>query len=149
MKIKWNWGTGLLIAGGVFMLMLIVFGFFMFHQEFDLVEKDYYPKALEYQKQIHKAENTHRLGEKVTFEYKNDTVYFTFPSHFRNEKITGRIYFYRPSAKIGDVIVDINTDLSGKMSYSAEHLMEGNYLLKMDYSVNDTEYYQEESLFVP
>ena len=52
MRIKWNWGTGILIGIIAFMAFIIGLVYFSVQQNFDLVERDYYPKALEYQQQI-------------------------------------------------------------------------------------------------
>ena len=65
MKIKWHWGTGILIAIILFIGLMITLVFLSSRQEFHLVEKDYYPKALEYQQQIDKEQNSLKLSEKV------------------------------------------------------------------------------------
>jgi len=148
-KIKWNWGAGIFLAGGAFMLMLIVFAFFMFSQEFDLVEKDYYPKALEYQQKIDKTNNARQLAEKVLVENKEGIIYFTFPSAFSPDSLKGTIYFYRPSEKRGDLLIAIDPDSSGKMYFELERLLKGRYLVKIDFMCDGTGYYQEEALFVP
>ncbi|MBM3437074.1 MAG: cytochrome C oxidase Cbb3, partial [Bacteroidetes bacterium] len=82
MKIRWNWGTGIFVASVAFMLMIVIFVIFMFRQNFDLVENDYYPKALEYQQKIDKTENSRLLAERVKTEKVNGTLFFTFPSFF-------------------------------------------------------------------
>lgn len=62
MRIKWNWGTGILIGIIAFMAFIIGLVYFSVQQNFDLVERDYYPKALEYQQQIDKEENARKTG---------------------------------------------------------------------------------------
>lgn len=131
------------------MLMLIVFAFFMFNQEFDLVEKDYYPKALEYQQKIDKSNNARQLAEKVLVENKDGIVYFTFPSAFGPDSLKGTIYFYRPSEKSGDIMIAIDPDSSGRMFFKHNKLLKGRYQVKIDYTFNGKGYYQEEQLFVP
>lgn len=147
---KWNWGTWIFISSAVFMLMIIVFVFFMYRQNFDLVEDDYYPKALEYQQKIDKEENTRLLVERVVLKTINpDTVELTFPSFFEPDAISGTVYFYRPSAETGDVKVEIRTDTAGRMKISTEKLYTGKYLVKIDYTYMSKGYYQEEPLFIP
>ena len=86
MKIKWNWGTGILIGIIVFMTFIIGLVFVSFKQNFDLVEKDYYPKALEYQQQIDKESNAHNLKKQVTIENTGEQIILTFQS-FRNTAV--------------------------------------------------------------
>jgi hypothetical protein len=149
MKIKWNWGTGIFLAGAAFMLMLVVFAFFMFNQEFDLVEKDYYPKALEYQQKIDKSNNAKQLAEKVRVETKEGIAYFIFPSAFDPDSLKGTIYFYRPSEKSGDLRIAIDPDSLGRMFFELDKLLTGRYLVKIDFTCDGKGYYQEEPLFVP
>lgn len=149
MKIKWNWGTGLFIGASLFILMIAVFAYFMFKQNFDLVEKDYYPKALVYQQRIDKLNNTAQMTEKAKVENLGGSVIIRFPSSFQPDSISGTIQFYRPSGVRGDVNVPIQLDSLGIMSYPISRLMKGNYLVKIDYNFRNKGYYQEEALFVP
>jgi len=149
MKINWNWGTGIFIAAGVFMLFIIGFVYFMFQENFDLVEKDYYPKALVYQERIDKQENTSKLGIKVKVEIIDNSVIITFPKAFDPGRLSGNVFFYRPSEQKGDINTSIKVDTSGIMTYPLSGLITGKYLVKLDYSYDNTGYYQEEALFVP
>ena len=60
MKIKFNWGTGVvlallvMIAGMSFLVSIAI------RQDFDLVDKDYYQKSITYQQHIEKVGNTDR-----------------------------------------------------------------------------------------
>jgi hypothetical protein len=149
MKIKWNWGTGLFIGASLFILMIGVFAYFMFQQSNDLVERDYYPKALVYQQRIDKLNNTAQLVEKAKVENLSGSVIIRFPSSFQPDSISGTVQFYRPSGVSGDVNVPIRLDSSGVMAYPVSGLIKGNYLVKIDYNYGNKGYYQEESLFVP
>ncbi len=149
MKIKWNWGTGLFIGASLFILMIAVFAYFMFKQNFDLVEKDYYPKALVYQQRIDKLNNTAQLEEKARVEKLGSSVVIRFPSIFKPDSISGTIQFYRPSGVSGDVNVPIQLDTSGNNVVSNISFDKGNYLVKIDYNFRNKGYYQEEPLFVP
>jgi hypothetical protein len=96
MRIKWNWGTKLFIFTAAFMLFLITFFILMSMQTTNLVEKDYYPKALEYQQHIQKNNNTKLLEEKVQIEYRGEYIEFKFQSFFIPDSIKGDIILYRP-----------------------------------------------------
>ncbi len=148
MKIKWNWGTGIFVGGSIFMLMIIVFVFFMFKQNFDLVEKDYYPKSLEYQQKMDKINHTNLLPDKVKVQNNDGILSFTFPSSINLNNLTGTITFYRPSEKEGDITIAIDTDTAGMISFATDKLLKGRYIIKMDYECESKGYYQEESLVV-
>ena len=51
---KWNWGTKLFIFTALFMIFMVILAVLSFRQDLHLVENDYYPKALEFQKKIDK-----------------------------------------------------------------------------------------------
>ena len=104
MKIKWNWGTGILLAIIIFMSFIFSMVYFTTRQNYDLVEKDYYPKAIEYQQQIDKEQNAKNLQEKVRVNNRGDYVEVRFQPFFKYSDISGQITFYRPSDKKGDVI---------------------------------------------
>jgi hypothetical protein len=149
MNIKWNWGTGLFIAASLFILMIAVFAYFMFQQNFDLVERDYYPKALVYQQKIDKLNNTAQLPERAKVEIAGNSVIIRFPSAFHPDSVSGTVMFYRPSGVYGDVNIFIRLDSAGIISYPLSGLIKGNYLVKLDYNHGNTGYYQEETLRVP
>jgi len=147
-KIKWNWGTGIFLAIILFMLFIIVLVYQTMQQNYDLVEKDYYPKALEYQQQIDKETNAEMLTEQIKVENQNDLILLIFPSFFNPSEINGIITFYRPSDKKDDINIEIAVDSAGCQRISSLNLKKGKYLLKMDYQVNGKSYFQEEPVFV-
>lgn len=148
MKIHWHWGTKLLIAMILFMALLIGFVIMSMKQTYNLVEKDYYPKALEYQDKIDKENNTKALAEKVLIEDAEDQVIFTFPGIFSPGELSGEIMFYRPSDKRMDVLIPIQLDSTSQQRYNTSGLLKGKYLIKIDYEVEGKGYYQEESILI-
>ena len=148
MKIKWNWGTKLLISMIVFMLFLTVFFVLMMRQTFYLVEKDYYPKGLKYQQRIDKMENAKQLDEQVKIDNKEDFLVFTFQSFFNADEIEGKIVLYRPSDGKWDVKIPLELDSNRQIFHPVKNLMKGKYIVKIDYKYDDKEYYQEKSIYI-
>ena len=132
----------------VFMLFLTVFFVLMMRQTFNLVEKDYYPKGLEYQQRIDKMENAKQLGEKVKIDNRRESLVFTFQSFFNADEIDGKIVLYRPSDGKGDVKIPIELDTNRQFFYPVKNLMKGKYIVKIDYKYKDKEYYQEKSIYI-
>ncbi len=145
---KWNWGTKLLISMIVFMLFLIVFFVLMTRQTYHLVERDYYPRGLEYQKKIDKSTNAKSLEEKVIIENNSEYLLFRFQSFFDPSEISGTIHLYRPSDANGDAKLPIKPDSLGQILYPVKNLIKGRYIVKIDYKYDDREYYEEKSVFI-
>ena len=85
-KIKWNWGTGILLSIIIFMAILIGLVYVFMNQDVDLVTKDYYSKELKYQDRINKINNTSELGKDVGILLQNNFVKLTFPDSVFNNK---------------------------------------------------------------
>lgn len=130
------------------MLFLTVFFVMMSRQTFYLVEKDYYPKGLEYQEKIDKIENAKQLGEPIQLEYKDEYLVFTFPSVLTLGEIVGNIVLYRPSDGTKDIAMSINLDTLNQHVFPVEDLLNGKYTAKIDYTDDAKEYYQEISVIV-
>jgi hypothetical protein len=145
---KWNWGTKIFIAIILFMSLIIVLVIFSMRQTYYLVEKDYYPKGLEYQQKIDKEMNAKKIGEMIHIENRGIALEIGFPTDFAPQSIKGEIIFYRPSDETKDVSVPIQLDSTLQMIYNTSGLANGRYIIKFDYSVNDTGYYQESTIFI-
>ena len=74
MKIQFNWGTGILLVIIVFFGLMIAMVVFSMNQEVNLVSPDYYPKGIDYDKQIEKTKNLQLLGSKVEYKKTNDSL---------------------------------------------------------------------------
>lgn len=148
MKIKWNWGTKLFIFAAAFMLLLIGFFILMSLQTFHLVEKDYYPKALEYQQHIEKSNNATSLDEDVKIVNKGEYIEFKFQSFFYPDSLTGAIVLYRPSGSEKDIRIPIHADTAGVQKIPVNELLKGRYIIKIEYFYNNIGYYQEEPVLV-
>ena len=148
MKMKWNWGSKLLVAMIMFMLLIIGLVYMSMQQTFHLVENDYYPKALEYQDRIDKTQSANDLEEKVTIENLGEEVLVTFQPAFRSLEISGTIEFYRPSDRSLDISIPIKTDTAGRQLCDIRSMQKGKYLVKLDYEAGGKGYYQEESIYL-
>ena len=66
MKFKFNWGTGIFIFITLFLLVNAFVIYKSFQQRNDLVEEEYYPQGLEYQKQIDRFAKANALSAKIS-----------------------------------------------------------------------------------
>ena len=115
---KINWGTGIVIAFGLFIIFILSFVYkVQSNQKYDneLVTKDYYKKEALVQGDIEKQENANALTNKVTIENTAEGVKIQFPADFDYSKINGKVSFYRPSSQKLDFEIPI--------SLSSPHLL--------------------------
>lgn len=148
MKIKWNWGTKLLIGMILFMAMMIGFMIASFMQDVNLVENDYYTKELKYQEQINKETNTRNLKEKISIQIINEQIVISFPANFITDSIKGEIVLYRPSSGGLDVKIPLEFDEQNTIIHPTKNLVKGKYELKIDYEYLSVPYFQKKTVFI-
>ncbi len=146
MKIRWNWGTGIVVALSLFILLILGFVFRMFYVDFHLVEKDYYPKELNYQQHMRKEQNAKALPQKVRLTQEDNYVITHFPEMFKGKKIQGKILFYNVVNEKYDKAFPIHLDSANTARFLINQFVKGRYKVKIDYRVDTTSYFQELSI---
>lgn len=148
MKIKFSWGTGLLIF--IILFIAAVIGFFVFSssQKFILVEEDYYEKEIVFQQHIDKINRTRQLAEKITIEQNDKILKLQVPRSYPPDSVEGTLHFYRPSDSRLDVFIPFKPDTSGLQQVDMEQLRPGKYILKMDWQMDGLGYYDEFTLIL-
>lgn len=145
---KFNWGTGIvlallvMIAGMSFLVSIAV------RQDFDLVDKDYYQKSITYQQHIEKIGNTAELDVKIIFELSADTLKLTFPNLANHQEYSGEIHFYSPVEARRDFSLEVKVDTAFSQIIDLKNLEKGRYQVKIDWTANAVSYYQEEEMVV-
>ena len=148
MKLKFNWGTGIVLAlivmiGGMIFLVSIAL-----RQDYDLVESDYYQKSVDYQKHIDEVKNTEALPEKVRFEQITDSLKLTFPSLSLVDDYSGEIHFYSPVEEKRDETVKLKLNNQFIQAIDLKNLKSGRYTVKLNWTANKKSYYQEQEITV-
>ena len=143
MKIKINWGTGILITIFIIVAGLGLLLSIAIRQDFDLVDKNYYQNGVQYQRQIEKIRNTSMLSEKITTRLSGKNLLLKFPVVFRDSLTSGLIYFYCPADAKNDFKVAVHPDDSLAQSVDLNLLKSGRYIMKIDWSSGVEGYYQE------
>ena len=148
MKIKINWGTGIVIALVVMMSGMSFLVYLATRQDYSLVEKDYYQKEIVYQEQIDKINNASALKDKILCTQTDKGLQVTFPDVFKTDSPQGTIHLYSLVSSKNDVTVPIK--LNGQLSQlvSVNHLPKGRYKVKVDWIAKETPYYEELEIFL-
>lgn len=145
MKIKWNWGTKLVIAMIAFMLMVVALVVRMAREDISLVEKDYYPKGQAYQELLDKVQNTLPYASEIHAEIQHDTVLISFPDFFEPESVRGSIHFYNRTSENKDFYIPLELDSDRIFRHFAGNI-KGRYIVKIDWEQQGVSYYTEKNL---
>lgn len=148
MKLKFNWGTGIVLAmivmiGGILTLVSIAL-----RQDFDLVDNDYYQKSIDYQKHIEKVKNYDSLVEKIEFQQSGDTLKMAFPRLSNSAEINGALHFYSPVEENRDLKTELKLDTGYRQTVILNALETGRYRLKIDWKAGTTDYYSEQEIVI-
>lgn len=148
MKIKFNWGTGIVIAMVIMIGGMVTLVSIAVRQDYDLVEDDYYQKSVDYQQHIEKVKRTEALEQKITFSQTADSLSLTFPNIAEYSAYSGKIHFYSPVAEKNDLTLPVKLNSVFSQSIELKKLEAGRYQIKIDWTANQTDYYQEAEIVV-
>jgi len=140
---KFNWGHGIAIAVGAFIVMILYFVVDSFNYKPELVASDYYQQEVNYQQQIDKIKNAQ--DAKIAFDFKPEGFELTYP----NAEVTGKVHFFRPSDVALDFIVEIKADKEGKQVIDPAKLKQGRWKAKIDWMYEGKGYYREVDFVMP
>ncbi len=149
MKIKINWGTAMVIAMVLFMAFILQFVYRSIavdKYEHHLVSEDYYKDELYYQQEIDKMNNASKLTQNVKVDRVGEGMLVSFPDEMNFNKITGIVYFQRPS----DERLDFKKEISLSdhiMLIKDDKLINGKWKVKIDWKYGDDEYLFKEAIF--
>ncbi len=145
---KFNWGTGIVLAFIGFIAFIMYFIVSMNigdKYDHDLVSEDYYADELKYQKDIDKLKNSKNLKENINYERTAEGLVINFPNDMAFKEITGKVFLYRPSNKQ----LDFETAISLSDSYLLipdNRLVDGRWNIKIDWQYNQKSYLFKESI---
>ncbi len=146
MKIFGNWALLVPAFYISFVIVLVAFVIWSSYQKVELVDKNYYDKDLVYQQHIDKVDRTNNLTENMFISSAENNIIIRFPSNFGKEKITGKINLFRPSSSALDVAFEVKPDSTGIQMIESTKLAKGLWKIKIDWNVNNTSYYNEQSI---
>lgn len=141
MKIKWNWGTKLALWITAFILFMLGLVFMTLMNDVTLVEKDYYPKGLDYQTRINEMKNARLENATFTITQMDNEIEIAFPDVKAD---SGQIIFFRPSDNSMDRVVSFDDSDNGIKHLDIHDFHKGKYVLKISWKHGDKKYYVEQ-----
>jgi hypothetical protein len=145
MKIGWGWKIGILY--GVFVAGIIFLVVSSSRQSFDLVSKKYYDAEIGYQKTIDANKNQAALSAPLSVHANGQAVQIEFPDEFRTKKIACEIEFYAPVNSTWDRNFKVVAE-NNSVVILRNKLRDTRYTVKVSYTVDGTNYYQESEIYL-
>jgi len=145
---KLTWGHGIVMVLAIFLIGMITLVIISSSQELNLVTEDYYPKGINYQQQIDKEARTSNLDIGIKFTQDNNNVYLQFPLLDSLSQASGKILMFYPRSYRFDKQYDIKLNDSLYQIISKDSIMTGKCIIKIDWSIDSVDYYQEETLML-
>ena len=145
---KFNWGTGIVIAIVGFMSFIMYFVITMStdkNYSFDLVTEKYYQQELGFQDEINAEKNAKGLKEKITIQRIENGLKIEFPKEFTPKEIKGKVFLYRPSNKQLDFEIPISIS-NTYLLVPEKRLLDGRWNINIAFKYNNKEYLIREEI---
>ena len=147
---KFNWGTGLMIGLGLFIIFILFFVIKISTDkkyDYDLVTEEYYAADMAYQTEIDAEKNSNTLSSAISGKKTAEGWEITFPENIDYSKVKGNVFLYRPSNKKLDFYFPL--ELTGsKITIPDDKLVGGRWNTIVQWSYNGKDYqYKEEIVY--
>jgi nitrogen fixation protein FixH len=139
-----NWGHKIIIVFIVFAAGLLTLVTKSMRTRIDMVTPDYYGEELKYQQVIDGKQNAAALSMPVSIAQAENDIVITFPNELRQQALTGKVIFYRPSDSGKDLDFSLQSDNAGRQLISKRLLTKGQYKIKVQWNMDDKPFYQEQ-----
>ncbi len=139
---KFNWGTGIVVAIIAFIGFIMYFVITMSTDNsysHDLVTDQYYQQELKYQDEINAEINANKLEEKLSIVKTNKGLTVNFPKYFTPKNISGKVFLYRPSSKQLDFEIPISISKS-YLLVPEQRLVDGRWNIKILWKYKNKDY---------
>ncbi len=147
---KINWGTGIVIAFGLFMTFILYFVFRVQSDskyDNDLVVEEYYKHDAHFGDEMTKVQNAEDLAQKPIVSIIDEGISIVFPESFISKNIKGKVSLYRPSNKKLDFEVPISLSNS-TLLIPKKSLVGGRWDINMEWEYSGKTYLTKETIYI-
>ncbi|AWU43809.1 cytochrome C oxidase Cbb3 [Blattabacterium sp. (Cryptocercus kyebangensis)] len=147
MKIKFSWGTGIILSFSFFIIFIIYIAFFFPHVGSQLVSDRYYEEEMRYQEIINEKKNVLKLPNKIKIFILSSGIKIIFPEVLDN--IHGFFTLFRFSSKYLDFTRSFKIfKSSSKILFIPKKILKkGFYKLIIRWESDKKKYFFEKDLF--
>ena len=145
---KFNWGTGIVIAFVAFIAFILYFVITMsVNKEYkhDLVTKGYYQKELKFQDRIEATKNSQDFEDEMQIIKYKEGLFISFPKNLDYKKIKGKVFLYRPSNKQLDFEMPISIS-DNYLLVPENRLVDGRWNITVEWEYKNKKYLHEQEL---
>lgn len=148
MKFKLNWGAGIVVAIIVFMSFIITLSVKMLNNNTELVRKDYYQIAENYQSRIDARNNLTESGFIPQIKALNNQIIITWDSSLGKPN-KASIYLSKPNnQKLDFELSNFEFQNNNEMIFNTQPLDMGIWNLECFVNVGKTEYFFNKKLII-
>ncbi len=148
MKLKFSWGTGIVLAFAAFIVFILYFVYLASTDnkaDHDLVTREYYKEELAYQNEIDAEQNALEYARATTIKRTAEGLQITFSENLKFNGIKGKVSLYRPSNQHLDF--DLPVSLSNThLLIPDKQLLDGRWDIRISWSANDRDYLIKKSI---
>ncbi|MEX0997448.1 MAG: FixH family protein [Flavobacteriaceae bacterium] len=135
---KINWGTGIVIAIGLFIAFILYFVITMMTDSaynHEMVVDDYYKQEIGFQAELDGRNNAANLTHKIRVEQSLKGIQIVFPDEITPQMKNGSVAFYRVNKKSLDFEKPLELT-ENKMLVPAEELLPGRWDVSVRWEMN-------------
>lgn len=140
---KFNWGTGLALTLGIFIIGMGIVLYKALNQRHDLVTTDYYQQELAYQNTIDGKRNAQELSGTCELKVRDQELYIDFPEDLKGETADLEITMYYPTKAELDFELKEEAWTVGSLAVPGDKLAGGKWIAKIRMNLGDKDYYFE------
>jgi hypothetical protein len=137
-----NWGKSILAAFIFFAIFIFVLVAICLRENISLVSKDYYKEEINYQQQIERLNNVEHLKQKPRIKVVGTNLEVFFNQLASVDR--GEVKLFRPSDESFDTTFSFQAQQDSVLRFDVANLLSGMYRAKMQWTMDDKEYYVEE-----
>lgn len=145
-----GWGTGVVIAFGLFMTFILYFVFTVQSDskyDNELVVEEYYKHDANFGEEMTRIENATNLAQKPIINTVSSGIEIVFPEDFITKDVTGKVSLYRPSNKKLDFEVPISLSNATTLLIPKKSLAGGRWDINMEWQYKGKSYLSKETIY--
>ena len=140
------WPLGIFTAFGLFFVGMTAFVVVASTHREHLVNENYYEQEIKFQNQIESQARAEKSGAAIRFDSAKSQVVFALPAAQREQKISGKVELYRPSAPELDRQFVIKLKHDGTQMLDVSQLAPGLWLVRAYWSADGQDYFLEQKI---
>ncbi len=147
---KINWGTGIVIAVGLFMSFILYFVIkVQSNSKYDneLVVEEYYKHDAHFGEEMERIQNAQDLAQKPSVTTDASGITIVFPNDFAPKDIIGKVSLYRPSNKMLDFEIPISLS-NPTLLIPKSKLVGGRWDINMEWQYQGKSYLTKEVIYI-